>query len=471
MIKSDITINNRTHAVPIEDEKDIPSPLMEQTMLITSSEEIANALQNTIHSSAFPVEVIIDQTLPWPRDCHVFLPNQGYLIPAPFVVNDPNNDAMFFGLLPEPLLHFYKHSVSYMGRGSSNKYRKGAEEIAKKYHVSYKKGKTCIEGGNCLIFKGSDGQPKALVGYTSLILSLISLYNQKYFEEKSQEIYKFIATYQEKPSEDLFRIAKNFFLLMRKEETTPTVPVNDDAKGLLVAYKMPQTVEAMIVLTKEKIAEELQIKPNRIAYIFQNSFHIDMEVFPGPNDIIFMHNEMKMLHVQQQVGTKKMPFLDRTINYATKHGPHNQQLFELNTKIIEAIGCKTVPVPGVLNAHYNAGEILSYSYISSLWQDARTPFEEEEDLELVTHRTSVPIINFMNGLFFDSSPPHFITSGFPDNDYPLAKPFVEAFCKKVHKACPSLQISFINTLSADFLASNYGSIHCLTSPIQEPSED
>ncbi|MDP1608561.1 MAG: hypothetical protein Q8L98_04515 [Chlamydiales bacterium] len=471
MIKSDVTKQYRTHAVPIEDEKDTPSPLMAQTMLITSNEEIANALQNAIHSSAFPVEVIIDQTIPWPRDCHVFLPTQAHLIPAPFDTNSQDNHNMFFGLLPEPMLHFYENSLSYMGRGGSTKSRDGAEKIAKKYHVSYKKGKTCIEGGNCLIFKGSDGQPKALVGYTSLILSLISLNNQNYFEEKNKEISHFIATYQEKPSEDLFRVARNFFLLKRKQENTPTAYVNDYAKEILVAHNVPQTVEAMIFLTKEKIAEELQIKSERIAYIYQTSFHIDMEVFAGPNDIIFMHNERKMLNVQQQIGTRKMPFLDRTINYATKNGPRDEQLFELNTKIIQAIGCTTVPVPGVLSAHYSAGDILSYSHISSLWEDSSTPFEEEEDLEVVTERTSLPIINFMNGLFFDSSPPHFITAGFPDNDYPLAKPFVEAFCKKVRKACPSLQISFINTLSADFLAGNYGSIHCLTTSIQEPSED
>ncbi|MBX9744095.1 MAG: hypothetical protein K2X08_02655 [Chlamydiales bacterium] len=466
-------LNNAcSQAIPPEDKRDTQSPpLIEQTILITSHEEIANALQNTIDPSALSTRIIVDKTLPWPRDSHVFLPSQAHLIPAPFADESPESRQMFLALLPETLLHFYDLSLSYMGRGCSKESREGAEKISQKYHVPYKKGKTCIEGGNCLIFKGKDQLPKALVGYTSLLLSLISLYNQKYFEDKSKEMGLFMKNYQQKPSEDLFRVAKNFYFLMRNEEFTPDLPANDYTKSILSSHNIPQIVESMIFLTKQKIAEELQINPERIAYILQNNFHIDMEVFPGPDDTIFMHSERKMLKVQEKIGIMKMPFLTRTMEYSRRYEAYAEQLFKLNTKIIEAIGCKTVPVPGFLQADYSAGSILSYSYISSLWQDQCTPFEEDEDLEVVTTHTSVPIINFMNGLFFDGPSPHFITAGFPDNDYPTAKPFIKAFCKKVHKACPSLQISFINALTPDFLAGSYGSIHCLCSSIQEASED
>ncbi len=451
----------------LEEKKDPPSPIcftdneLRLSYLLVGKKKLAAVLQKQFDELGLSIQTVHDP-LRWSRDARVYLPDGTHLIPAFFPHQSRRNKLLFQSLLPEYLLHFYFDDLDFTGQGFTKKFRQQAIDLAQQHRVPYKEGKTCIEGGNCHIFTASDGKPKAIIGYTSLILSFICLYNQQYFEKQKDRIMQSIPSHTESLSKDFIRIAKNLKHFICKEPYNIDEYVGEKPSAIWTQLAL-QTRE-MIEITKEVISEELMIPAERIAYIFQTQFHIDMEVFVGPNDAVFIHDEAQMLALQKRVDIKKMPFLQRTLNFSNERLKQSQILLQENTKILKSIDCQVIPVPGVLTASYHAKDSLSLSHINSFWTDPRcqpfAPFYDSET-EILKKPEFPCMLNFMNGIFL--KPNLFITTSAPD--HPITSFFQNMFQQKVKEACPELNLLFIKESLPKILICNQGALRCLTSEL------
>jgi hypothetical protein len=431
-------------------------------VILAGDQQTAHILRQKLNELQLPFYVRLDQVR-WSRDCRVITPDGTHLIPQFF--NSLDED-LFFAFLPRQIHHFIKEK-GYKGQGASIEYRNHAKKMALTLKNRYKFAETCIEGGNCHIFLGVDGKAKAIIGYTSLVLSLCSLYLSNYFKDKKSRIKRMMQGKNKRFSKDQMRIASNFIRYKNRLDLNEHVSKPKEEELLLKAQK----IDCMLKLTKEKIAEELQIPLARIAFVFQEQFHIDMELLAGP-DIVFLHDEKLTLDIQESIGKENVPFLSRTIESSQKRLARSETRLLENTRILQAIGCKTVRVPGLLNASYSKNELLIYPYAASQWmnQDCMTHPQEdsfklppnEEDYQKLETNTDVGIFNFMNGLFFQNGEKnHLIIPAIPK--HPIGERFMKAFQEIVSMACPNLKFTFIDGPFQEILLKDEGSIHCLTS--------
>lgn len=460
-----------------EEEKDLPSsfsPRDDMPVLLIGDKKIADALQRQFDCLDIFIQTRLED-LRWPRDARVCLPNRMHLIPA-HIKNRPRDYIQFFyRLLPDAMLHLYWDKLNITGQGITKAFREKAIETATQNAISYKEAKSCIEGGNCYIFKSCDGSPKAIIGQASLILSFISLYNQEYFCKPKYQSRFALPIPPEAQSEDLVRIAKNlYFFVMSKKVPLPNYELGDfvDKKDVEAWTPLARLTYHMFELTKEKMSRELQIPLDRIAFVLQETFHIDMELFPIPNrqtgeDLVFLHDEQQMFEIQEKIDCQKMPFIEKTLKYSKDRLGPSQFLLEENTKALEKIGCRAVPVPGVLTALYHEGEDYSSSYVSSHWTSKFYNTEAEArsfDSEILEGVTLPCMLNFMNGIFLETQTPRFITTGVRQT--PMTSLFKQAFCQKMAEAYPQLTILFLEEERlSKLLTERGGGVRCVISDL------
>ena len=218
-------------------------------------------------------------------------------------------------------------------------------------------------------------------------------------------------------------------------------------------------MQGMLDLTKEKISSELGIPLDRIAFVFQEQFHIDMELFPVSSprgDLVFLHDEKLMLDVQRKsigVSPLKAPFLaEKTLMFSFLHLDTNQKILAYNTKELERIDCKAVRVPGVLTAQYREGEKISYSYVKENWMrnDYNSLLQHRDSEKLYESDLHRTMVNFMNGLYFPGPSPFFIT-GAPPKGSLVSEKLTNAFKEVINEEYPELKISCILQLVPDIL--------------------
>jgi|GEM_PF-6310722 len=312
-----------------------------------------------------------------------------------------------------------------------------------------------IEGGNCYIFKDSQQRPSALIGQNSLLLTLLAM--------EEQQLFQSIKTvHNETPSEHAFQMARNRNLLqtslplnreLTKIQKDIQILFNKDASSninkinelqakqqalqneLIVQKMMPsqlnerfqsevspqekltlledaKTFEAKIFLAKETISSELDIPLNRIAFLAQSRFHIDMEVFPGPKDTVFIHSELLSQNVTQRDASLQK-YHKESMNRITA----NQAAIEANREELIKLGLKPILVPGIYEA------------------------------------PGKPTINFMNGLFV--RPDLFLT-----ND-PIKAYWAKETFKEITR--PHFTVEFIGDgILETILTNNAAGLRCLT---------
>lgn len=450
-------------------------PFENRFLILVGDADVKNILEKKISKQQIQAELMQDTAF-WGRDCRVIRPDGSHLIPALFLNDDVSHVKLFFALLPQEMDHFYEEhrltSFFPAGKGFSLEYYKTAIKTASYLNKSCEESSVCIEGGNCRIFTASDGKPKAIIGYTTILLSLVCLHQDFYFEDHLD----LFDAYKEKRSKnpispDQLRIAKNFYLYSQGALKASYIFENPEYPDDPFLTDMAIKVEWMLELTKEKISEDLQIPLDRIAFVFQEQFHIDLELFPVSSprgDLVFLHDEKLMLDVQQKIDPhpQRAPFLAlHTLNYSESHLERNQKIVEHNTKELKKIDCQAVRVPGVLTAQYKPGEYLSSSYICKNWMKdrwlsvlARTDSTED----ILTHQI---IVNFMNGLYFKDPSPCFITSAPPKGSLAVDQ-LTKAFIEVVHDVYPELKFSFIRKILPDLLIEYSGSLHCITSVME-----
>ncbi len=96
------------------------------------------------------------------------------------------------------------------GRGCVKEKVEKTIQLAIRQKIPFTRGKSAIEGGNCFLFRGEDGRGKGVVGVHSLVLTLMALEDQGYFE--SPEVRPKLLEMQSRydaPSEECLRIARN----------------------------------------------------------------------------------------------------------------------------------------------------------------------------------------------------------------------------------------------------------------------
>lgn len=407
------------------------------------SNSLSIELHRLFRETGQNLQVCFDSSIVWGRDARVEKLDGSHLIPFELWIDGYQVRDRFFAMIPIQEIDVLKSHDAQWGRGFSKDYRQKAVDFAKTKGIPFRRGKTCVEGGNCRIFIDGAGKPKAVIGYHTLILSMLALEQQGYFEENEEELEK-IASSIEDPEEDSYRVAKNLLLcrdkaLLCQDRGTPydspaykmTTSLEPEKRGKYM--QAAREFEAKIQMTKQKISEELGISTRNIAYLLQENFHIDLDVLPGPNGIVFVHNEefaSKFLAEREHL--RKPRELELISGY-TKHSQErlarSALKFDRNAKSLEKIGCKVVAV---------AGDFIG----------AKT---EER-------------INFMNGLLFnDRRQPRLYTNGTESTAFNLA--LKALFLDSLESVCPNLKVVFVHDQTDRMqrkLGICVGGLHCLT---------
>lgn len=384
------------------------------------------------HGSTTAVEtdplVERDIDLVFGRDSRIIGLDRAHLFPYP--IQDSLLEGHFKALLPSSANSFVENTMRKgFGEGFSNDNVKAALSYAKKHNLPYRQMLSSLEGGNVYVFFDLSHQTKAIVGIHSLVLTVIGLEEQGYFET-NQEILQEISAGIEDPSDDAVRAARNITLYHAKKDFDGRLNAFREQKrkmdfmksvelqaslteelrktwGSEIAYRQLLTApvskenraqyfyqacewEAKLILARRVIAEDLNVSVENIAFVSQKQFHIDMEMFIAPNGYdVYVDEASSKISVEEA---------------------------------LEKIGCNVVSLPGV-------------------------------------HKVSNESINFMNGVFVSTPTGHvFITNGVQRKHSQLLSLFQRALLN----TNPGFQVDFLDETMQDILTNNGGGIHCLT---------
>jgi len=410
------------------------TPSKPQAVLNVGSTSTAQSLAHLFSTHSIPLDVQRDSAVRFGRDSRVCLLDKTHLLPFQLNMEGYLREK-FYSMLPIEEAHFFDDGYSAFGHGFSERNLETAKEDAIQARIRYRWGKTCIEGGNCRIFVGKDGRPKALVGYHSLLLSYLALEQAGYFRDNEERVEK-LAHRIDYPQEDSYRVARNLLLTKQQYEKRERYSSKDKILSKPTEphkyYELALEFEAKLRMTKEKIAEELGIPEDQIAFLTQENFHIDLEVFAGPEDVVFVHDEesaISIIEERQKKGERERPILESYLKNAHSRLDRSLAMRAKNQKAIESIGCRVVRV---------AGDFIG-------------PQSE--------HR-----INFMNGLFLnDRHKPHFITNGTPSTS--LNHYIKSEFLERIEAASPQLKVLFVDDQNARLprsLGDAHGGVNCMT---------
>lgn len=242
------------------------------------------------------------------RDSSVTLFEKMRLLPSP---NGENYSVEELGAsLPPSASHFLcfekdgTTEISHIEMAGKGFYKTNIDQAminAIDNQIPFKQAKTCIEGGNCFLFF-SKGERKAVIGEISLYLSMMTL-------EKSSHFRKPIWPKKNaQPTETALRIARNRDLYALHQES----PVEDDTywasliKPLTPEERQQYHLIALIIdrklaMTKQVIAEDLNVHQDNIAFVPQSDFHIDLELLVTPQGEVILQSDTKSLQVLSEL--------------------------------------------------------------------------------------------------------------------------------------------------------------------------
>lgn len=420
---------------------------------------------------------LLPKSSPFIRDSHVTLFEGGHLIPYP--INNPFHKELLRTMHPH-------YSV---GKGYVEKNVAQAMITALEEGISFKLGKTCIEGGNCYLFM-SKTQRKAVIGELSLYLSMIALDEQEAWERTviTSESGK-------EPSEEAYRIARNLALYQkidvpklqdeqRNQEKKQaeqildddSLPINPKLRELidedldyhkqLVAPLSEEDldrfrdearkIEIKLELTKIHIANELGVPLANIVFIPQRKFHIDMELFVTPNGKIILHDDQKAIELLEDIRKtdhlceeEKKLFQQYQI-FAEKRLMVTKEIHERQKELLQRSGIDFDTLPAV----FEAKEQNALNYCNGIFIE----------------NSSSPIITFLNGRRVRGTMKKksftYITTG---SSSPHEEKLHNRFLLIFNKAFPDY---IVNTIPmSNFIATTSGGIRCLTFEGRLPLED
>lgn len=280
---------------------------------------------------------LIDKSSRYIRDSHVTLFEGGHLIP--YSIKDPLHKKLLRAMIPHyfPVSETGELLPGMTGKGYAEKNVAQAMITAIEHGISFKQGKTCIEGGNCFLFM-SKNQKKAVIGEVSLYLSMMALDEQGAFDivdesdqEPSEEAYRItrnLAHYQKvrKPQDEkrdqekkkrveevadgshsVALISEDFVIHNPRELIDEELDYHKQLTASLSEAdrekyrKDARQIKLKLELTKVQIANELGVPLANIAFIPQKKFHIDMELFVTPRGKVILHDDQKALQLLEDI--------------------------------------------------------------------------------------------------------------------------------------------------------------------------
>ncbi len=357
------------------------------------------------------------------RDAQVVGLNGIWLLTHPIEKDD---DAIWDeaeALLPESSRHFVESDLVSYGKGFNEIEVDNAMEFIEGNDIPYRRMRSPIEGGNCYVFFDSQGNPKAIVGIHSVVLTLIALEEQRYFDLTfNKEFVRLIASI-DLPSDEAIRRARNW----QHHKDLDGGEAKGNAKYLekLMAPVIEEDREkyrgearvwqAKEIIARRMIAEDLSVPLESIAFVPQKKFHIDMEMFVAPN--------------------KKDVFIDRS----SRTPEAIEELQKVSHRIIPVDGIHILEEKG--------------------WVD-----DESDDAGIENGMEGKELITFMNGVFATTHyATHFITNAGCDTQKCL--PLYQAFRKQIEDAREpgdaGFVVSFVPNMGK-LITKKHGGIHCLS---------
>jgi hypothetical protein len=442
--------------------------------LIVGNQEIHELMdiQFKKHECLLKVEVeplvsknVLD--LAFGRDYRVVRIDGSHLIPYNYKMHRALLEGRFRAMCPLSLNHLCKGDFVAYGTGFFKKYTDYAIAYAAAYDIPFTQGRSVIEGGNCHLFV-DQGVSKGIVGVASVILTMIALEEQQYFE--IPEIQQRLNSYKSQitaPSDDYLRMARNLNIYDQlAPDKTGGISKNissdrwDLVQNIAKLYKKNLKdveekiflqwstfrmdiaaplrkadrseykiqvraieLEAKRRLTEELIAQELGLLLENLSIIPQSYFHIDLNICIEPStNLIYFHDELLAIDVCSNSQDKQ---LNEYQSAATKRKIIQSKINDEMKKILQTIGYKIAPLPGVYLADGNKS------------------------------------INFMNGCFVQCKDSMtFFTNG--SRDHPELE---NAFEYEMKKYQPSIKVCFLESSSLESIVTEFfGGLHCLTWP-------
>lgn len=416
------------------------------------------------------------------RDYRITLLSGAILVPyslfkeADVNLRDISVMSWAFAFFPPCMKHYFEGNGCLYGHGLRDILHKAVVRESTRLGLSYKKGLSSVEGGNCLLFKGAEGRAKALVGLTSLILSHRALSEQGYFEKKREELAQRIKDIG-KPSHEFLRYARNQKDWQSREGLLKTLSALKikakegelierescrrsikETEGRLIApfshsrlyyasfledltarekeakdlADAALKLQAEFLMTGRVIATELNVEA--AAFIPHDSFHIDLDMFVAPDGkTVYVHDEevaanaliraLHLLTVLGQTSGEEGKELSAYYRYAKDHIMLSRRINEEIEPHITALGCRMVKVPGRFMAYGNVKKPL----------------------------------NFMNGVFIGT---HFLTNG---GSHTI---LADLFKEMIMSSTPEVKVIFVTPKdNPDLLRTilqRGGGLHCLT---------
>lgn len=400
------------------------------------------------------------------RDSQIALASGTHLVP--YVIKGRYLEILR-AILPETATHFNYNIFTdclpkdcFVGTGFSNKNVEKTECLLKEMAIPFKRGVTCIEGGNCFLFT-HQGQRKAIVGEISLYLSFIALDQQGFFKDLP---YKDIG----EPLPSSYKLARNielyeshqrpideaYYRIVDIRESTDqeyrvkqaqnkyfrimlTLPVDEDTHKKF--REEAQFVQAKLNHTRKIMAEELEIDLKNLIIIPQTQFHIDMEMLITPFGEVILNDYKEVARV--------LPRIRRAISGLIE-SEEAKELYEL----------------------FKNSSLDDYQLFHSVTKQKLSILRENgisfQKVPLAFRSHDV-VLNLVNGIFFrknssDVNEHHtlgsyvFVTTG---GSLEEENPYLAYLIRRIELALPQLEIVTLPTMSL-FIANYDGGLRCLS---------
>lgn len=269
------------------------------------------------------------------------------------------------------------------------------------FNIPFSQGKSCIEGGNCFLFM-SKGTRKAIVGEISVYLSMFALEEQGYF-------------------------------------------------------KQVKLIEAKLSLTRDCIAEELDLPLENITFVPQTKFHIDMEMMVTPQGEVMLHDDevtlefLEKIKKSEHLKKEEKELLEQYRESAREGSKVFKDVREERMKILQKNGLSFVRMPAVLEAPLSKS---SLNYCNGIFAQNGKRFIILNTDEII------------QGLEKAENFTYITTGPSSQNEQVFHRRFIDLF----QKTFPKVTFCGIPGMSK-FIAERRGGIRCLSFECSLPFEE
>jgi hypothetical protein len=391
---------------------------------------------------------------PFLRDSRVLLFDGTHLIPNSML---EENESFLLRLLPPSGDHFLKGIAKEggtffpcIGHGHEPKNREYAIASTYLYDLPFKLGRSCIEGGNCLLFS-YNGKRYAIIGELSLLMSFIALEENSLLDDVTPD-----STCE--PSEHAYRAARNSALFLENKEEPEGPQFYLSFLNPLSTEEKKAHKEAALLLdakfkrTKEYIAEDLELPEANLIFIPQLKFHIDMEMFVTPEGEVLLHDDQLVLECLKQIEgeSEKRPLNEeqqKLLEEFRETAQENLEKFKKEyqseqLKILHNSGCKVHLLPAIFEARESR---IALNYCNGIFaRKGKRDFYTEKDRVFFGVKKEKGHV--------------FITTG-PSS--PREQVFHQKFIDYYRLSFPHQDIQALPGVS-QCVGQNNGGIHCLT---------